>query len=320
MIYIEKFVVSDQYDLEAFFQNISETQSYERTWPLVVVGGHYREDLYVKAFDDFRSGKSRTKPSNCLLSSFESVERVIAKQLRMKGPVFVATASCTSGAYGIYTAYGLSLATGTPVIVASGSTLIDDGFGNYWFRSLRAISNETGIPFDKNSKGFRAGTSQTFFVVSAKPINPVANIKHINFFCLTNETTDTGPVEQIKEQLFSTLDTSDICWWNAHSPGTPVGDAAEYDIFKDIVGDRDVPISSLKGQYGHSLAGSYLLEVGKGIESIQQGIIPANVGITDPINDDPRIITTPVPTTEKTFLKFNMGFGGKNVVSIIEVL
>jgi 3-oxoacyl-(acyl-carrier-protein) synthase len=321
MIYIEKFIVENEYTLESFFNQISQTVEYNRSWPLFATGAHHLEEYYVEFCRDFISGKKRSKPSNCLRGSYESVERIIGKHLGMCGPVSLVASACTSGAYALFQAAAVSRVVGTPCVVACGAFISPGGLGEYWFKSLGAISPETGIPFDKNSKGFKPGKCQAFFIVNHKRTDrTVAVIEDMQFFSLTNESTDTGSVEAILNALFIGPIEEGICWWNAHSPGTPVGDGAEYEVFQRVVGNKNIPISSLKGQYGHSLAGSYLIEIGKGIESIQQGIIPANVGIKDPIVDDPRIITEPVYTTGKTFLKFNMGFGGKNVVSRVTVL
>jgi 3-oxoacyl-(acyl-carrier-protein) synthase len=209
--------------------------------------------------------------------------------------------------------------TGTPVVIVGASRLLPDGYGWYWFNSVRAIDGNTGIPFDKNSRGFRPGEAQFFAVISAKPINPIAAIEDMRFFSITSQFTDTGSVEQVEKNLFDGFDMRDVCWWNAHSPGTPMGDRAEHTIFNNVVGVGDMPISSLKGEIGHTLVASFLVETGLGIQSLMDGYIPPNTGIINPIVDDPRIIIKPVSTTGKTFIKFNMGFGGKNVLSRIKV-
>jgi len=142
----------------------------------------------------------------------------------------------------------------------------------------------------------------------------------MRFFSITSQFTDTGSVALIQENLFKDFDTSNICWWNAHSPGTPMGDKAEHTIFSNVIGGRDIPISSLKGGIGHTLVASFLVETGMGIEALRSGYIPPNARLKEPISNDPRIITEPVRTTGKTFLKFNMGFGGKNVLSRISLI
>lgn len=319
MIYIEKLIVDHSYSPEEFLQQIPE-DLYDRSWPLIVCGFHYREDVYMDALRDYFAGRPRIKPSAAFVSSIESLERVSAKALKMQGMVQLVSAACTSSAYAVYNAYCLSAMTGTPVVVTGASRLLPDAYGWYWFNSVRAIDGATGIPFDRDSKGFKPGEAQFFAVISAKPVDPIAVIEDMRFFSITSQFTDTGSIEQIQNQLFNRFDTSEVCWWNAHSPGTPMGDRAEHTIFNNIMGDRNVPISSLKGKIGHTLVASFLVETGIGIQSLRDGYIPPNTGLRNPIADDARIITEPVRTSGKTFLKFNMGFGGKNVLSRIKVL
>ncbi len=319
MIYIEKLIIDHSYSPQEFLQQIPE-EHYDRSWPLIVCGFHYDEVVHKQSMKDFYEGKPRIKPSAAFVSSIESLERVCAKALKMQGMVQLLSAACTSSAYAVYNAYCISAMTGTPVVIVGASRLMREGYGWFWFNSIRAIDGDTGIPFDKNSRGFNPGEAQFFAVVSAKPRDPIAVIEEMRFFSLTSQFTDTGSTALIQEKLFDQFDTSKVCWWNAHSPGTPMGDKAEHTIFSNVMGDRDIPISSLKGQIGHLLVASFLVETGMGIEALRSGYIPPNTRLKDPIVEDSRIITEPVKTTGKTFLKFNMGFGGKNVLSRISLI
>ena len=316
MIYVEYFQSKPLYDPENFFKQIHKEIPYDRSWPLLCVGNYHREDLLAKTFEDLNTGKKRTRPSFCLEGNYESVERIIGSCLETNGHVSTVAAACSSGAYAVFQAYALSEVCGTPVIVASASRMMENGYFRFWFNSLGAIDESTGIPFDRNSKGFAPGEAMAFFIISARPINPVAYIDTFRFYTQTKEITRPGSIEDIKRILFQDLDISNICWWNAHAPGTPQGDRVEYDIFKSVVGENDIPISSLKGKYGHSITGCYMFELAVALDSIQQGVIPHNERLRDPIFDDERIITNTVRAKTKKFLKFNMGFGGKNVVTV----
>ena len=319
MIYIEKLIVDHSYSPEEFLQQIPE-DLYDRSWPLIVCGFHYDEVVHKQSMRDFFEGRPRIKPSAAFVSSIESLERVCAKALKMQGMVQLLSAACTSSAYAVYNAYCISAMTGTPVVIVGASRLLPDGYGWYWFNSIRAIDGDTGIPFDKDSKGFRPGDAQFFAVISAKPIDPIAIIEDMRFFSMTGNFTEPGSTDRIREALFTGFDMNSVCWWNAHSPGTPAGDRAEHTIFSQIVGERDIPISSLKGKIGHTLVASFLVETAIGIDSLKNGVIPPNHGIKCPIVDDSRIITTPTYTQGSTFVKFNMGFGGKNVLSRISIV
>ena len=313
MIYIEQYKYENNFNLTEFFSGLS---GYQNHWPAVLVSStRANYDGHEAMMQDFMAGKKRSKPSLCLSGGLESVHAEIARLLNIRGMTFSVLSACTSSAYAIYQAGLISAEQGTPVVVACADMF--SPIDMHWFNSLGAVSPETGIPFDKNSKGFRPSKAQAFFVVSSKPINPIACIRTMRFMTQPGERTAVGSLDEIK-QMFEGVDMSEVSWWNAHAPGTPLGDATEFKLFSSF--NRDIPISSLKGRYGHALASSYLLELGAAIDSVVQTVAPGNVGIKDPIVEDGRIITADVYMQTKTFVKFNMGFGGKNVLSIIDVV
>jgi len=313
MIYIEQYKYENNFNLTEFFSGLS---GYQNHWPAVLVSStRANYDGHETMMQDFMAGKKRSKPSLCLSGGLESVHAEIARLLDMRGMTFSVLSACTSSAYAIYQAGLISAEQGTPVVVACADMF--SPIDMHWFNSLGAVSPETGIPFDKNSKGFRPSKAQAFFVVSSKPINPIACISTMRFMTQPDQRTAVGSLDEIK-LMFEGVDMKKISWWNAHAPGTPLGDATEFQLFSSF--KKDIPISSLKGRYGHALASSYMLELGAALDFISNNTIPGNVGVTDPIVDDNRIITIDEKPYAKSFVKFNMGFGGKNVLSIIDVV
>lgn len=316
MIYIEQYSYENNFNLELFFGQFRPGVDYQPDWPAVLVsstranfGGH------EAMMQDYMAGKKRSKPSLCLTGGLESVHAEIIRLLGLRGATFSVLSACTSGAYGLYQAGLLSQASGTPAIVACADMF--SPVDQHWFNSLGAVSPETGIPFDKNSKGFRPTKAQALFVVSAVPKNPIAYVETMRFMTQPNEKTAIGSLAEI-EKMFDGVYLPSVGWWNAHSPGTPLGDTTEFKLFSSF--NMDIPISSLKGRYGHALASSYLLELGAALDRTREKIVPGNDGLVDPIVEDERIIKTNTHFTTDRFIKFNMGFGGKNVLSVIRVL
>lgn len=319
-MYIEKYHYNLEYDIVNFYSQFKPGVDYEQHWPIITVSGsRLSADAATKFWEDLLGGKKRARPSICIDGGQESVHTSIVRSLGMTGISFSVLSACTSSAYALHQAGLLSQLYNTPVIVAAADNNVESKQIQFHFHSLGALDMNTGIPFDVNSKGFRAGKGQCFYVVSHIPIKPRAKIKDIRFFTQSDERTSVGSLEDIKTNLFSGVDLTDVSWWNAHAPGTPIGDAAEYKLFNDICG-ATIPISSVKGITGHLLASSYLVELGIALDSVANGYAKGNVGITVPINNDPRIIQCDTLLRTKTFLKFNMGFGGKNVLTVIESL
>ena len=318
-MYIEKYHYNLDFDPANFFSRFRQGIDYEPSWPLITVSC---SRLTASALKDFwtglLAGKKRARPSVLIQGNIESIHNAINKALGMSGPTFSLLSACTSGAYALYQANALSKMYGTPVVVAAADNIVGSLEDIYFFSSLGALSVDTGIPFDQNSKGFRPGRGQCFFVVSNKPLTPLANISTMRFFTQPDQYTSIGSIENIKKEMFNVLDTSRVSWWNAHAPGTPIGDKAEYELFSNL--QKDIPISSIKGITGHLLASSFLVELGVALDSVADGLAKGNIGIVTPINNDDRIIKTDVKMDTKTFLKFNMGFGGKNVLTIVDSL
>ena len=316
MIYIEKYYYENEFDVANFFSQFKPGIDFDPTWPAVLVSSSRANFAgHEVMMDDYKAGKKRSKPSLCLSGGLESVHAQITHTLGLRGATFSVLSACTSSAYGLYQAGLLSEAMGTPAIVVCADTF--SPIDMHWFNSLGAVDPGTGIPFDKNSKGFRPSKAQAFFVVSARPINPVACVETMRFMTQPNEKTGIGSLEEIT-QMFDGIHMPSIGWWNAHSPGTPLGDATEFKLFSQF--NIDVPISSLKGRYGHALASSYLLELGAALDSVRGGFAPANERLVERIVDDERIIRYDMEMHKDRFIKFNMGFGGKNVLSVIKVL
>jgi 3-oxoacyl-(acyl-carrier-protein) synthase len=68
------------------------------------------------------------------------------------------------------------------------------------------------------------------------------------------------------------------------------------------------------------MSASGLLETSYGLEAVRNGYIQPNHGLTDPLSDDPRLITQKKDLSSRTFMKASFGFGGRTAIAIIEAL
>jgi len=109
------------------------------------------------------------------------------------------------------------------------------------------------------------------------------------------------------------LKPSDIGYVGAHATGTEQGDAAEARALAGVFG-ANTPVSSLKGNMGHTLGASGPIELAATIEIMHAGVInpthnlteidPACAGITHVQRNTPHRFTH--------FLKNSFAFGGIN--------
>ena len=114
------------------------------------------------------------------------------------------------------------------------------------------------------------------------------------------------------------LDIADIDYINAHGTGTEQGDIAEAAAIRQLFADR-VPVSSLKGHLGHTMAASGAIELGGSIGMLQRQELIATLNLED---IDPRCsgidhLQKNRAQPVKIILKNNFAMGGINCTIIL---
>ena len=114
------------------------------------------------------------------------------------------------------------------------------------------------------------------------------------------------------------VNAADIDYINAHATGTIQGDLAESTAIGKVFGN-DVPVSSLKGHLGHTMAACGGLETIASIAMIEKGsLIPTlNLENVDPLCGDIRHLRQIETVNIKTALKNNFALGGVNTCIVI---
>lgn len=106
----------------------------------------------------------------------------------------------------------------------------------------------------------------------------------------------------------------EVDYINAHATGTLLGDAAEAAGIGRVMGGRSVPVSSLKGALGHTLAAAGALEVAALLEMmVRNEIVPTrNLKTPDQKCTGLNLPQTVERKTIKTIIKNNFALGGVN--------
>lgn len=109
------------------------------------------------------------------------------------------------------------------------------------------------------------------------------------------------------------LTAGDIDYINAHATGTEAGDPAEAQATAEVFGDR-VPVSSTKGQTGHTLGACGAIESIFGLIAIAEGFVPAgrNLGEVDPACEGPWLLRQTEERPVRVVMNNNFAFGGIN--------
>lgn len=275
----------------------------------------------LENYKDYIAGKRRGKPKSLLSSTEHAVNTFVADQLNLNSISFNLLAACARSLYSFYIASQISLANNSPVIVFSGDNFLDGNFTMWMFNSYGAVSQESGLPFDNTSKGFRMNTGVSLFLIKHPSVkynlDTIATIKNFYFYTNASLATHPGDAETIY-QNFSNIDFKSIDLWNAHATGTPIGDIIEYEFFAKAC-KHDIPIIGYKGYVGHCMSASGAIELAMMLDDKQNNILKPNIIKGNKIVNDDRIITESQSFCYKKVIKTSFAFGGKTVVTEIDL-
>lgn len=102
----------------------------------------------------------------------------------------------------------------------------------------------------------------------------------------------------------------------AHATGTEVGDAAEAEAILRVFGG-DVPVSSLKGHFGHMLAGCGATELILCLEAMRRGVVPPTLNLRHPGVADIHLPRAPLGRRLRRVVSNNFAFGGINTAVVV---
>jgi 3-oxoacyl-[acyl-carrier-protein] synthase II len=144
-------------------------------------------------------------------------------------------------------------------------------------------------------------------------------------FATTSDTSsianpDIGAMERCMRLALNDagLTAADIDYINAHATGTGQGDIAEAEAIRAIFADA-VPVSSLKGHLGHTMAASGAIELAASVGMMQQQRLVATRNLLE-IDERCRGIAHLQHNQDRsarTVLKNNFAMGGINCTIII---
>jgi len=106
----------------------------------------------------------------------------------------------------------------------------------------------------------------------------------------------------------------------AHGTSTPLNDAVEARAIREVFGqDADVPVSSVKGALGHTIAAAGALGFACAVEAIATGIILPTTGLTQPdsacaVN---HVMGEPLRRNVETAMVNAFAFGGANCSIVV---
>jgi 3-oxoacyl-[acyl-carrier-protein] synthase II len=235
------------------------------------------------------------------------------------GPRTTTFSACAAGAEAI-AAGARAIARGdADVVLAGGHDSMVHPLGILSFEALGALAPGPGRPFDRRRDGFLIGEGAA--VLRLEPLEtcrtPLAIVmgagSSLDAFGITAPHPDGKGAEASMRRALrdANVPPGRVGWVKAHATGTPVGDVAEAAAIRRMFG-ADVPVSSLKGAIGHTIAAAGAVETAASVLALQAGFVPGTVGCDEPENLGIAVLREPRDAPPGVIVANAFGFGGQN--------
>lgn len=272
-------------------------------------------------------GASRVSPFMVPMMMPNAAAAAVSMRWGLQGPCETITTACAAGTHAV--GYGARLVASGRVSVAvvGGAEAVMVPIAEAGFANMTALS-KSGVsrPFDVERDGFVMGEGAGILVLEEREhalargatiyaevtgAASTADAHHIT----APDPDGRGAIRCMSAALADAgLAPDDIDHINAHGTSTPLNDLAESRAIGEVFGSRRVPVTSVKGYLGHSLAAAGALEAVVSVLSLHRQVIPPTVGTVDvdPEIDVDIVTHRPRPAVLRHVLSNSFGFGGHN--------
>lgn len=261
----------------------------------------------------------------------------VAHILGIKGMTYSVNSACASSTQAIGFAYEQLKAGRQQIIVCGGAeemhplviSIFDLLQAASWTYNERPM--QTPRPFDSQRDGTVCGEGSGALILeterSAEKRRARIYGEIVGFY--TNHDP-TSMAQSSKEAIVSCIkgalesagkEARQIDYINAHATATVAGDASESLAIAEVFKGLDVPVSSLKGHMGHTLAACGALETIASLEMMRRGELIPSRNLEHPAPEASEITHVASGGQKKKvkcFMKNSFAFGGVNAVLIVK--
>ena len=261
----------------------------------------------------------------------------VAHALGIKGMAYSVSSACASSTQAIGMAYDL-LKNGRQEIMVCGGADEMHPLAILVFDMLQAASwnfndrpQETPRPFDSLRDGTVSGAGAGALVLETEES---ASRRQAQIFgeiigyynnidpCSMAQSSTESIVVCLQGALDDAqIGAGEIDYINAHATATIAGDISEALAIAEVFKGYDVPVSSLKGHMGHTLAAAGALEMIAALEMMHRGKLIPTRNLKSPSPEAAGLCHVPPSGLEKNLrcvMKNSFAFGGINAVLIIK--
>ena len=280
------------------------------------------EDYY---FRRIIRGRRRAPASRVLQQPTSGPSDAVARAFQLGGGVISNATACASAGAAIGMAADFLRSRHADVALAGGSDALCR-LTYSGFNVLQAVDPEPCSPFGASRKGITLGEGAGYLVLErwddavARGATILAELCGYGASCDAHHPTAPAEDGHGAEAAMrgalgeARLTPAMVDYVNAHGTGTLLNDSAETKAIIAAVG-TEVPVSSSKSYFGHTLGASGAVEAVVTVLALQHQIAPPTLRLKESAADCPLdyIPETPRPMPLQHVLSNTFGFGGSNV-------
>jgi nodulation protein E len=250
----------------------------------------------------------------------------------LQGPTLATATACASAAHALGLAFhfirsgmlDLALAGGTEASLVPGMVKAWEG--------LRVLSADTCRPFSRDRSGLVMGEGAAVLVLEEwrqalrRGAQPLAEVVGFGMGADAADITAPSPEGAARAMRAALADAAlpaqQVGYVNAHGTGTRLNDRCEAQALDQVFGTAlpSIPVSSCKGQLGHTLNAAGALEALASVLALRDGLLPptANFRLADPdcapVDCIPNLAR---PQQVEVAMSNSFAFGGLNAVLVL---
>jgi 3-oxoacyl-[acyl-carrier-protein] synthase II len=256
-----------------------------------------------------------------------SVPANVANAINFFGPLLSPSSACATSAQSMILGWELIQTGLYDIVIAGGADELHHTSASVFdivhaaSRTYNDRPNETPRPFDKNRDGLVVSEGAAVVILESEESVKRRQAKKLAEFRGGMYSCDGTHMSQSQmKSMIATmrgaleragLSSADVQYVSAHATGTAQGDEQEAKAIGEVFGNT-VPVSSLKGHFGHSLAACGALEAIMSVKMLQEQVLlpTRNLSDIDPECGTIKHVTEKKSTRLETILSNNFAFGG----------
>jgi 3-oxoacyl-[acyl-carrier-protein] synthase II len=261
-------------------------------------------------------------------------------QLGALGYTNTVSTACAAGTQAIGDAVEVIRRGAANVMFAGGTEAGISEIGLAGFSSMRALASShndeparASRPFDRDRDGFAPSEGAGLLLLEelehakARGARPIAEVLGYGVsadaaYLVAPSDDGAGAARAMLAALEDArVAPEEIDYVSAHATATEVGDIAETQAIKTVLGEHayETPVSAMKSQIGHLLGGSGGVETVAAVQTIRTGEIAPTANLEHP-GEGCDLDYVPIKSRRaevRTVLKNSFGFGGQNAVLVL---